>query len=131
MTNAWGSPEPSAGRERTLSSEATPASSTSVTRRAAAAAARVEDADRALAVREVKRRRDFMGALGSWVSVSAITTTIWVAIGAHGYFWPIWPMIGIGIGVVDQAASIWGPTRNEISEVDIAAEMQRREKRGR
>ncbi|AND17238.1 hypothetical protein C5C18_10630 [Rathayibacter tritici] len=125
MTNEWGTPDPSARRDR--SAEVVPGAESGE----AVEPDRVEDAERALAVREVKRRRDFLGSVGGWASVSAITTAVWVASGADGYFWPIWPMVGIGIGVVGQAASIWGPTRKEITEADISAEMQRREKRAR
>ncbi|QHC54947.1 2TM domain-containing protein [Rathayibacter tanaceti] len=121
MTNEWGSPDPSARRS--------PASAPASASGDDIEGPRVEDAERALAVREVKRRRDFLGSVGGWASVSAITTAVWVASGADGYFWPIWPMVGIGIGVVGQAASIWGPTRKEITEADIAAEMKRRQKR--
>lgn len=124
MTNEWGTPDPAARRD--LSAEVA-----STTAAGGVEPARVEDAERALAVREVKRRRDFLGSVGGWASVSAITTTVWVATGAHGYFWPIWPIVGIGIGVISQAATIWGPTRKEITEADIAAEMRRREQRGR
>ncbi|KQQ08036.1 hypothetical protein ASF46_11775 [Rathayibacter sp. Leaf296] len=92
---------------------------------------RVEDADRAIAVRELKRKRDFFGSVGGWASVSAITTTVWLVSGGDGYFWPIWPMVGIGIGVAGQAASIWGPVKKEITEDDIAAEMRKREQRRR
>ncbi|KZX21386.1 2TM domain-containing protein [Rathayibacter tanaceti] len=108
MTNEWGSPDPSARRS--------PASAPASASGDDIEGPRVEDAERALAVREVKRRRDFLGSVGGWASVSAITTAVWVASGADGYFWPIWPMVGIGIGVVGQAASIWGPTRKEITE---------------
>jgi L-alanine-DL-glutamate epimerase-like enolase superfamily enzyme len=127
MTNEWGTPEPAARRDQ--GSEVAPAAASA--EGIGAEAARVEDADRALAVRELKRRRDFFGSVGGWASVSAITTAVWFATGADGYFWPIWPMVGIGIGVAGQAASIWGPMRKEITEADIAAEMRRREQRGR
>lgn len=125
MTNEWGTPDPAARRDR--SAEVVPTGAPEE----GAEPARVEDAERALAVREVKRRRDFLGSAGGWASVSAITTAVWVATGADGYFWPIWPIVGIGIGVVGQAASIWGPMRKDVTEADIAAEMQRREKRAR
>lgn len=131
MSNEWGTPEPSAQHPPAADlQQSTPAPVPSA-RDAAAAPARVEDVERAHAVRELKRRREFLGTLGGWASVSAITTTVWVVAGADGYFWPIWPMVGIGIGVVGQAASIWGPTKKDITEADIAAEMRRREQRGR
>lgn len=125
MSDAWGSPDPAARREVAPASPASPAE-----RAEPSAPERLEDAERAEAVQHLKRRRDFFGALGGWASVSAITTGIWVAGGADGYFWPIWPMLGIGIGVVGQAATTWGPMKKEITEADIAAQMRKRQQRG-
>ncbi|QHC64716.1 hypothetical protein GSU69_04910 [Rathayibacter festucae] len=93
--------------------------------------ARPEDIERAQAVKDLKRRRDFAGSVGGWMTVSAISTGVWFATGADGYFWPIWPMLGIGIGVASQAAALWGPAKKEITEADIAAQMRKRELRGR
>ncbi|MBF4462837.1 MULTISPECIES: 2TM domain-containing protein [unclassified Rathayibacter] len=129
MTDVWGSPDPASRRDASPGSDAVPSDperSGSLAR-----AARPEDVQRAQAVRELKRRREFLGTLGGWASVSAITTVVWIATGADGYFWPIWPMIGLGFGVVKHATTIWGPTRKEITEEDIAAEMRRRERPGR
>ncbi|KQQ19408.1 hypothetical protein ASF48_15985 [Rathayibacter sp. Leaf299] len=123
MSDQWGSPDPAARRDAKAVEPATGAEPS--------APERVEDADRAIAVRELKRKRDFFGSVGGWASVSAITTTVWFASGGDGYFWPIWPMLGIGIGVIGQAASIWGPVKKEITEDDIAAEMRKREQRRR
>lgn len=140
--NVWGSPDPSARRD---------APATGVERSGAAQPpaqpsgqdpapspeetdvelARPEDIERAQAVKDLKRRRDFAGSVGGWLTVSAISTGVWFATGADGYFWPIWPMLGIGIGVASQAAALWGPAKKEITEADIAAQMRRRELRGR
>jgi hypothetical protein len=84
-----------------------------------------EEAVRAAALKRLKKKRDFRGSLTGWASTSAITTAIWALTGADYYFWPIWPIVGIGIGVVAQAASIWGPGKTEISEDDVEAEMRR------
>ena len=37
--------------------------------------------------------------LGAYVSVNVMLVVIWLLAGA-GYFWPIWPMMGWGIGIV-------------------------------
>ncbi|SMH46359.1 2TM domain-containing protein [Rathayibacter oskolensis] len=125
MSEQWGSPDPSARRDPPPPSDVQPATGASST------PARPEDVERAQAVKELKRRRDFAGAVGGWVGVSALTTVIWFATGAPGYFWPIWPMIGVGIGVAGRAASIWSPAKKDITEAEIAAQMRRREQRGR
>lgn len=58
---------------------------------------------------EDAQRKVAMTALGTWVLISVITTAIWLATsltgqGASGYFWPIWPMIGLGIPLVTALA---------------------------
>ncbi|PRZ31397.1 uncharacterized protein DUF1707 [Antricoccus suffuscus] len=52
---------------------------------------------------EDAQRRVAMAALSTWVLVAFITTAVWLATGFggdHGGFWPIWPMIGLGIPLV-------------------------------
>ena len=39
------------------------------------------------------------GELGAFVLVNVLLIAIWAASGA-GYFWPIWPLLGWGIGIV-------------------------------
>ncbi|MGI8806150.1 MAG: DUF1707 domain-containing protein [Thermoleophilaceae bacterium] len=39
------------------------------------------------------------GELGAFVLVNILLVAIWAASGA-GYFWPIWPLLGWGIGIV-------------------------------
>lgn len=48
------------------------------------------------------QRRVAMAALSTWVLVAFITTTVWLAtgFGGSGGFWPMWPMIGLGIPLV-------------------------------
>lgn len=84
-----------------------------------------EDVVRRAALKRIKSKQDFGRSVTGWLGISALTTVIWVATGAHRYFWPIWPMLGVGIGVVAQAASIWGPGKGEITEEQVQAEMRR------
>ncbi|NQX16069.1 2TM domain-containing protein [Rathayibacter sp. VKM Ac-2857] len=135
--NVWGSPDPSARRDQPpasgveRSSAAQPPAENTAETPAEVELARPEDIERAQAVKDLKRRRDFAGSVGGWMTVSAISTGVWFATGADGYFWPIWPMLGIGIGVASQAAALWGPEKKDITEADIAAQMRKRELRGR
>ncbi len=50
-----------------------------------------------------KRRVAFKGSLGAYTVVNLGLIAIWYATSGPGtYFWPIWPMIGWGLGVTIQ-----------------------------
>jgi 2TM domain-containing protein len=48
---------------------------------------------------------------------------IWVMTDPHGFFWPVFPIAGWGIGVIMNAWDVYG--RQEITEEDIHREMDR------
>jgi Domain of unknown function (DUF1707)/2TM domain len=59
--------------------------------------------------RERRRRGPDRDHLRAYLAVSVMLVAIWALTGA-GYFWPIWPILGWGIGVVaDGAGSLGGP----------------------
>jgi 2TM domain len=74
------------------------------------------------AVRRLKKRRDFFAHLLVYFLVNTFLIVIW-AVTSHGFFWPIFPMVGWGIGVVMNAWDVW--RGDEFSEEDIAREIQR------
>lgn len=76
------------------------------------------------AIKRLNARREFRVHLGVYVLVNAMLIVIWVATGA-GYFWPIWPIGGWGIGLAAHAFAVYG--QRGISEDDIQAEMRRQE----
>jgi uncharacterized protein DUF1707/2TM domain-containing protein len=49
------------------------------------------------------------GELAAYVAVNLMLIVIWAVTGA-GYFWPIWPLLGWGIGLVTGIRGI-GPCR--------------------
>ncbi len=53
----------------------------------------------------------------AYVSVSVMLVAIWVLTGA-GYFWPIWPILGWGIGVVADGGRVGRPCRRRSSKPD-------------
>ena len=55
-------------------------------------------------------RAEFRGHLVSYVLVNLLLIGIWAASGA-GYFWPIWPIMGWGIGIGFHAAEAFGTGR--------------------
>lgn len=82
------------------------------------------DSGRAAAVKRLKAKRDFRNSLLVYLVVNALLVVVWAATGA-GYFWPIWPIAGWGIGVGLHAWTVYG--QRGISEDDISREMQRQQ----
>jgi 2TM domain len=79
------------------------------------------------AVTRLKKRRDFRGHLLVYVLVNTFIVVIWAVTGPHGFFWPVFPIVGWGIGVVMNAWDVyWRP---RITEQDIQREMGREDKR--
>ncbi|MFY9919879.1 MAG: DUF1707 domain-containing protein [Mycobacterium sp.] len=62
--------------------------------------------------REARRaaaRRGFQLHLAGYLAMVVIVLTVWLAVGLTAgawYFWPIWPILGAGIGVVGHALPI-------------------------
>jgi hypothetical protein len=46
-----------------------------------------------------RRRPALQGELAAYVAVNLMLIVIWAVTGA-GYFWPIWPLLGWGIGLL-------------------------------
>jgi hypothetical protein len=81
---------------------------------------------RAQAVKRLQQRRDFFRHLTVYVLVNAMLVVIWLLTGrGGGYFWPIWPMLGWGVGVGLHAWAALGPGSRPISEAEIQQEMDR------
>jgi hypothetical protein len=78
---------------------------------------------RTRAVRRLKKRRDFFAHLLVYFLVNTFIVIIWAVTSADGFFWPIFPMVGWGIGVVMNAWDVW--RGDEFSEEDITREIQR------
>jgi hypothetical protein len=75
------------------------------------------------AVKRLKKQRDFRGHLLVYVLVNAFLVTIWAVTNVHGFFWPVFPMVGWGIGVVMNAWDAYG--RDDFDEAQIRREMKR------
>lgn len=83
-----------------------------------------EDNARELAIQRLKMRQDFKGMAGGGAFAIVVTIVIW-ALGEGGYFWPVWVILGVAIGVVATGWKAYGPS-NRISEDDVQREMLKR-----
>lgn len=80
------------------------------------------------AIQVVKKKRAFRAHLFTYVCVNAFLVTIW-AVAGGGFFWPVFPIVGWGIGVAANAWDTYG--RKPISEDEIRRESQRLAGKGR
>ena len=86
-----------------------------------------EQAPRERAVQQLKKRRDFHGHVLIYVLVNAFLVGIWAVTDAHGFFWPVFPIGGWGIGLIMNAWDAYW--RREITDKDIQREMGRQGRR--
>ncbi len=81
-----------------------------------------EDQLRDRAIARLKKKSDFRADLLAYLLINSFLVAIWAFTGAH-FFWPIFPLLGWGIGVVFHARDAYW--RDTISEDQIRREMQR------
>jgi 2TM domain len=74
------------------------------------------------AVERLKKKRDFRTHLFMYVAVNAVLVVIWALTGA-GFFWPVFVILGWGIGVAGNAWDVYG--RKPFSEEQIRRETDR------
>ena len=74
------------------------------------------------AIERLKKKRDFKMHVLMYVTVNAFLVAIW-AVSDAGFFWPVFPILGWGIGVVANAYDVYG--RKPISEEEIRREVDR------
>ena len=87
-----------------------------------AASPNPEDALREQAIVQLKKKRDFTTHLVIYVLVNAMLVGIWAVTG-RDFFWPIFPILGWGIGIGANAWDVYG--RKPISEGEIQQEISR------
>ncbi len=80
---------------------------------------------REIARRRLKARADFIQFLLVWAAVSAIVVGVWAVIMPGTFFWPIFPIAGMGIAAMFMAIDAYGPNPKAITEADVDAEVAR------
>src|SRR5262245_18314696 len=77
---------------------------------------------RAVAIEQLRKKRGLTAHLITYLSVNLLLVGIWYATG-HGFFWPVFPILGWGIGVAFNIWDVYVPER--LTEERIQREMQR------
>ena len=77
------------------------------------------------AVKRLKKRRDFHGHVLVYLLVNAFLVVIWAVTSPDGFFWPVFPIVGWGIGVVMNAWDVY--FAEDLSEDEIQDEIERLE----
>ena len=81
---------------------------------------------REAAIARLKEKRDFWTHLFVYLAVNGLLVVVWAVTGA-GYFWPVWPIAGWGIGIAAHALETF---RRPISEDAIRRQMEKDQQYG-
>ena len=74
------------------------------------------------AVTRLQKRSDFWMHFTAYLAFNAVLVITWFVMNPDGFFWPIFPLLGWGIGVLFHALDVF---RRPPSEDRIRHEMQR------
>lgn len=88
----------------------------------------VQPDTRERAIKRLRKRRDFYGHLFVYTLVNGFLVAIWALVDLHGFFWPIFPILGWGVAVVLNA---WDVYRTDaFSEDQIQREIAHLQRHG-
>ena len=78
------------------------------------------------AIKRLRKRRDFHGHVLIYLMVNAFLVVVWAMTMPDGFFWPVFPIVGWGIGVVMNAWDVYFV--QDFGEEDINREIERIER---
>jgi hypothetical protein len=84
-----------------------------------------EEELRKRAIERLKKKHDFRGHLLVYTMVNTFLVAIWAVTGA-GFFWPIFPVVGWGIGVVMNAWDVYRSAEPDENRIRREMELMRR-----
>ena len=82
----------------------------------------MDETRRQEAIKRLKAKQDFRNHVAIYLMVNTMLVVIWALSGA-GYFWPIWPIAGWGVGLAFNAYAVY--FQKPITEDQIRTEMRR------
>ena len=78
---------------------------------------------RQLAISQLRKKRGLQAHLLAYLTVNLFFNAIWCLTTPGGFYWPVFPLLGWGIGLAFNVWDVYRPDRP--SEEDIEREMQR------
>jgi hypothetical protein len=82
-----------------------------------------EDELRGRAVARLRKRADFRTHVLVYLLVNTVLIVLWAVIGTTTFFWPIFPLLGWGVGLLANAWEVYRP--DPVTEERIRREMGR------
>jgi len=83
----------------------------------------IHDKDlRQLAVSQLRKKRGLQAHILAYVAVNLFLNAIWLVTDPGGFYWPVFPLVGWGIGL---AFNVWDVYSPAPTEEKIEREMQR------
>jgi 2TM domain len=80
------------------------------------------DEERDQAIRRLRAKREFYQHVTAYVIVNLGLIVVWALTGGD-YFWPVWPILGWGIGLLFHGWSVYG--EKPMTEEAIQREIER------
>lgn len=77
---------------------------------------------RQAAVKQLRKKRDLQAHVLAYVMVNLLLNIVWLLTTAGGFYWPVFPLLGWGIGL---AFNVWDVYAPAPTEEDIQREMAR------
>jgi hypothetical protein len=81
-----------------------------------------DDQRRQLAIKRLEKRSEFWTHLAAYLLVNAVILMVWYVAAGGGFFWPIFPLLGWGIGVFFHGMDVF---RRPLTEDRIRRELDR------
>jgi len=78
---------------------------------------------RQLAIVQLRKKRDLQAHLLAYIMVNLLLNGVWLLTSAGGFYWPIFPLLGWGIGIAFHAWDVYAPVNPR--EDRIRREMDR------
>jgi hypothetical protein len=75
------------------------------------------------AFKRIQERRDFFAHLTVFVLVNGSLIVIWALVSPDSIFWPMFPLLGWGVGLVMHAWDVF--LAPDITEADVEREVER------